>query len=99
MREVDRLLEEWAPLHPEQALELLLPTFFSIAVRAAAVRWIFQWTDDNILVVLPQLVQSLKFEVYHDSALARALLQCAMSNPRIVQSLFWCLKTDLSSTE
>ena len=45
---------------------------------------------------LPQLVQSLKYEVYHDSPLANFLLKLAIKYPlRIGHQFFWSLKAEM----
>lgn len=45
---------------------------------------------------LLQLVQVLKYESYHDTALCRFLLKRAIRNKRIGHFLYWYLKAELS---
>lgn len=48
---------------------------------------------------LLQLVQSLKYEVYHDSSLARFLLKLAIKYPLTIgHSFFWNLKSEMFNT-
>jgi hypothetical protein len=66
LREIQRMLDEFAPPSPTQAFELLLPSFPAANVRTYAVGCIFsQWDDDQVLVFLPQVhapeINQLKF--------------------------------------
>eukprot|EP00051_Salpingoeca_urceolata_P006154 m.81801 g.81801 ORF g.81801 m.81801 type:complete len:2298 (+) comp14704_c1_seq2:319-7212(+) len=94
-----RLVKSWETLHPVEALELLHWRLPDIDVRRAAVDWLFAITDDELLDFLPQLVQAIKFEVFHGSALALALLRRAMGNSRFLHQLFWLLAADLESPD
>ena len=45
---------------------------------------------------MPQLVQALKYELFHNSPLAEFLLEKALSNTRVVgHAFFWALKASL----
>ena len=45
---------------------------------------------------MPQLVQALKYELFHNSPLAEFLLEKALSNTRVVgHAFFWALKSNL----
>ncbi len=49
---------------------------------------------------LPQLVQALKYETYHNNALSQFLLERALRSRLIVgQNLFWELKVAMDSEE
>ena len=46
---------------------------------------------------MPQLVQALKYEVFHHSPLAEFLLEKALSNTRVVgHAFFWALRACLA---
>ncbi|XP_071493247.1 phosphatidylinositol 4-phosphate 3-kinase C2 domain-containing subunit beta-like [Diadema antillarum] len=91
LADIYALLEEWVPLDPLDALQLLHPRFADQHVRAKAVQWIQPTPDDELCDYLPQLVQALKYESYHDSALASFLIERALSSIRIAQYLYWYL--------
>ena len=55
---------------------------FFIDIRALAVDWISEISDDELVDYLFVLVEALKYEHYHDSALARFLFRRALGNPR-----------------
>lgn len=46
---------------------------------------------------MPQLIQALKYEVFHQSPLSEFLLEKALNNTRLIgHALFWNLKANLS---
>lgn len=85
------MLKCWKPMEPVRALELLLPTFPDMEVRKLAVNWIKFVDSDELIDYLPQLVVAYTQETYHESPLARFLLQRAMARPRVAHYLFWLL--------
>ncbi|TYZ66662.1 hypothetical protein PybrP1_007480 [[Pythium] brassicae (nom. inval.)] len=90
-----RLLRLWTPPTYLQALQLLSPAFPDPKVRAYAVRCMHALPDHRLALVLPQLVQALKNERYHDSALARFLLLRGLGNPpQIGYLLYWFLRAE-----
>lgn len=56
------MLNLWTPPDPEDALELLGPTFTHPAVRRYAIGRLDQAPDDDLMLYLLQLVQALKYE-------------------------------------
>ena len=92
VNEIHDLVKSWKPLTPTLSLELLKANFPDNTVRHLAVSWLDSIGDDELCDYLPQLVQGLKFENYHNSALARFLIKHALTNPRIAHYLFWHLK-------
>lgn len=85
------MLKCWKPMEPVRALELLLPTFPDTEVRKLAVNWIKSVDSDELVDYLPQLVVAYTQETYHESFLAKFLLQRAMARPRVAHYLFWLL--------
>ncbi|XP_068850876.1 phosphatidylinositol 4,5-bisphosphate 3-kinase catalytic subunit gamma isoform isoform X2 [Aphelocoma coerulescens] len=67
-------------------------------VRAMAVQKLESLEDDDVLHYLLQLVQAVKFEPYHDSALARFLLKRGLRNKRIGHFLFWFLRSEIAQS-
>ncbi|XP_004343363.2 phosphoinositide-3-kinase [Capsaspora owczarzaki ATCC 30864] len=94
--DVHRLLQEWTPLSPVAALELLHAKYPDTRVRETAIEWMSALSDDDLCDCLPQLVQGLKYETFHDSALLRFLIHRALGSCRIGLQLFWCLKADMN---
>jgi hypothetical protein len=96
VRELYELLRFWAPLNAAQAIELVGSNFSDPAIRAHGVAALDQLPDADVLAFLPQLVQALKFELNHDSALATLLVQRAFRcRHRIGHSFFWLLKSEM----
>ncbi|KAG7400890.1 Phosphatidylinositol 4,5-bisphosphate 3-kinase catalytic subunit gamma isoform [Phytophthora boehmeriae] len=93
--ETYRLLLHWRQPTYLQALQLLSPLYSDPKVRAYAVRCMHALPDHRLQLYLLQLVQALKNERYHDSALARFLLMRALTNPaQIGYLLYWFLKAE-----
>ncbi|EEB15521.1 Phosphatidylinositol 3-kinase catalytic subunit type, putative [Pediculus humanus corporis] len=61
-RQAIELLNHWAPMDVEDALELLSPNFTHPVVRKYAVTRLKQACDEDLLLYLLQLVQALKYE-------------------------------------
>ncbi|EGC32311.1 hypothetical protein DICPUDRAFT_38568, partial [Dictyostelium purpureum] len=96
VREAHRLLSIWSPLSPLEALELLDVKFADELVREYAVKCIGALSDSDLALYLLQLVQSIKHEPYHDSALARFLIQRALNNRAIIgHPFFWHLEAEM----
>ncbi|XP_064019697.1 phosphatidylinositol 4-phosphate 3-kinase C2 domain-containing subunit alpha [Pogoniulus pusillus] len=93
--EIYSLLQQWPPLSPLAALELLDSKFADQEVRNTAVNWIETLSDDELTDFLPQFVQALKYETYLDSALVKFLLARALGSIRIAHYLYWLLKDTL----
>lgn len=99
LQEIYRLLNVWTPMFPVDAMELLKVNFPDCKVRAMAVRWMGNFSDDELCDYLPQLVQALKYEIYHDSPLARFLVRRALGNVRLMHLLFWYLKDKINEPQ
>eukprot|EP01126_Amoeba_proteus_P004228 TRINITY_DN11421_c0_g4_i3.p1 TRINITY_DN11421_c0_g4~~TRINITY_DN11421_c0_g4_i3.p1 ORF type:complete len:857 (-),score=216.68 TRINITY_DN11421_c0_g4_i3:53-2623(-) len=95
VQEMHQLLEEWAPINPVDALELLDARYADPRVREYAVRNLDRLSTAEVEDYLLQLVQVIKYEPYHDSALARFLLKRAIRNKRIGHFLYWFLKSEI----
>uniref|UniRef100_A0A452HTS1 Uncharacterized protein n=1 Tax=Gopherus agassizii TaxID=38772 RepID=A0A452HTS1_9SAUR len=72
--EIYSLLQQWPPLPPLTAMELLDSKFADQEVRTTAVNWIEAMSDDELTDFLPQFVQALKYETYLDNSLVRFIL-------------------------
>lgn len=91
-----RLLHLWAMPSPHVALQLLDHETPDPKVRAFAVQCLEQLPDEELRQYLLQLTQVLKYERYHDSALARFLLRRALLRPRYMGHMFfWMLKSEI----
>ncbi|XP_066278621.1 phosphatidylinositol 4-phosphate 3-kinase C2 domain-containing subunit beta-like [Branchiostoma lanceolatum] len=99
LADIYSLVHNWSPLTPVSALELLHPHFADKEVRATAISWMQHLPDDELYDFLPQLVQALRYECYHDSALARFLLERSLASVRIAQQLYWHLKDNVGDQQ
>nr|XP_046253413.1 phosphatidylinositol 4,5-bisphosphate 3-kinase catalytic subunit gamma isoform [Scatophagus argus]XP_046253414.1 phosphatidylinositol 4,5-bisphosphate 3-kinase catalytic subunit gamma isoform [Scatophagus argus] len=78
------------------ALELLSMDFPDVTVRSLAVQRLESLSNDDVLKYLLQLVQTLKVEPYHDSFLARYLIQRALRSKRIGHFFFWYVRSEVA---
>jgi hypothetical protein len=95
VQQLRRELRGWPLLPPELALEVLDASFADPVVRQYAVTCIDQFSDAQLSDVLLQLVQALKYEQAHNSALARMLVRRALRSPALAHQLFWFLKSEI----
>jgi len=95
VQRMHRLLRLWAVPSPLEALQLLDGQFPDPKVRAYAVQCLEGLPDDDLVLYMLQLVQVLKNEPFHDSALARFLLRRSLLNPPLVGHIFfWYLQAE-----
>ncbi|KAJ8257558.1 hypothetical protein GJAV_G00186940 [Gymnothorax javanicus] len=80
------------------ALELLSVDFADEQVRKLAVERLETLSNDDVLRYLLQLVQTLKFEPYHDSYLARFLIRRALGSKRIGHYFFWYVRSEVTGS-
>lgn len=93
-----KLLEEWQPLQPTAALELFGARYADARVREYAVRCLYGMSDDELGEYILQLVQVIKAEPYHTSAIAHFLLERALQSPAVIgHRLFWNLRAELDN--
>eukprot|EP01063_Lacrimia_lanifica_P008012 TRINITY_DN1514_c0_g2_i1.p1 TRINITY_DN1514_c0_g2~~TRINITY_DN1514_c0_g2_i1.p1 ORF type:complete len:1150 (+),score=399.61 TRINITY_DN1514_c0_g2_i1:130-3579(+) len=82
------------------ALPLLDARFANGRVRDYAVRILDRMHDSQLAECVLQLVQVLKYEPYHNSAVARFLLKRSIANPhQIGHPVFWHLKAEMCNPQ
>ncbi|XP_078727629.1 phosphatidylinositol 4,5-bisphosphate 3-kinase catalytic subunit gamma isoform-like [Lampetra fluviatilis] len=98
VRETHGFLQRWntTDFDLSIAMELLDGNFVDGFVRRMAVERLAASGNDEILLFLLQLVQALKFEPYHDSPLARFLIQRALRSKRLGHFFFWFLRSEIA---
>ncbi|CAD5121049.1 DgyrCDS9590 [Dimorphilus gyrociliatus] len=94
LSELYSMLQVWQPPSPEQAVQLLLPIFQDSRVRSYAIEQLSKLTGDELRVLLPQLIQAVKFESYHHSELVEFLLAQSIQSIRFAHDLYWLLFRD-----
>lgn len=98
--ELHEVLYKWLPSNPYDALELLDAKFADEQVRSYAVRCLEQFSDDDLILFMPQLIQALKYEAYHASKLAIFLLKRSIANRiRVGHFFFWFLRAEIIAPE
>lgn len=97
LNELYQLIDSWDPLPALDAIQLLLPDFADCRVRALAVQSLDRLPDDELLDLLPQLVNTLCFESSPDCALSWLLLRRSLCSVRLAHAFYWLLKDAVSS--
>lgn len=98
--EAYRCLGFWKKISYQDAIELLDAKFADTHVREYAVSCLVGMPDSELANLLLQLIQSLKYEPYHNSALARFLVSSALQNKIMIgQPFFWYCNAELYSPE
>ncbi|KAJ6195937.1 kinase-like domain-containing protein [Bipolaris maydis] len=99
VRQAAPLLEKWAEIDVDDALELLGPHFDHPIVRSYAVERLKKADDEELQLYLLQLVQALKYEApgeADDSSLARFLVTRAANSFTLGNFLHWYLMVEIS---
>uniref|UniRef100_A0A8R1DT10 phosphatidylinositol 3-kinase n=1 Tax=Caenorhabditis japonica TaxID=281687 RepID=A0A8R1DT10_CAEJA len=92
VKSVYQILEEWAPLRPEIAVQLLLPQYPDERVRAYAVQSLAAGSTDFLYNTIPTFIEALRFELYEKSALAEFILELAMVSLDFTFEIYWQLQ-------
>ncbi|KAJ4314147.1 Phosphatidylinositol (PI) 3-kinase [Neodidymelliopsis sp. IMI 364377] len=100
-RQAAPLLDKWAEIDVDDALELLGPHFDHPVVRSYAVERLKKADDEELQLYLLQLVQALKYEAPgegDDSSLARFLVTRAANSFALGNFLHWYLMVEISDS-
>ena len=81
VNEVYKMLKNWTPMDPEDAICLLDAKFPDDKIRGYAVNQISKLSDDKIAFYMIQFAQALQYEEQHLSPLAETLIERAVKNP------------------
>ena len=96
VNETYKMLRNWAPMEPEEAISLLDAKFPDEKVRSYAVERINNLSDDDLALFMLQFAQALLYEEQHYSPLSEMLITRSLQNPYVVgQAFFWSLKGNL----
>uniref|UniRef100_T1J9I0 Uncharacterized protein n=1 Tax=Strigamia maritima TaxID=126957 RepID=T1J9I0_STRMM len=90
LSDIYSMLKEWTPMSPIDAL-----VFPDVNVRRVAISWVKELGSDELCDFLPQLVQAVKFDTWHNSATAKFLLERSLTSIRVAHHLYWLLKQNL----
>lgn len=100
-RQAAPMLEKWAKIDVDDALELLGAQFDDPVVRSYAVERLKNADDRELQLYLLQLVQALKYEAASDgddSSLARFLVTRAANSFTLGNFLHWYLMVEISDS-
>jgi len=96
LEELDKILLNAKSLNPVQALNLLSGNYLHENIRGFAVDCLKNCSYIEVEDYIIQLIQALKYEMYHDSPLARYLIDLAIKYPLTVgHTLFWGLRSEM----
>ena len=92
VQELPTILSCWEKPKPTEVLLLLDADFADPLVREYAVNILEDFTDNEIMLYMLQLVQALKYEPYDESPLLKFLFRRGLAEPKFVgHQLFWQL--------
>ena len=91
--EIDRLVNLCKPVSYKQALVLLTGRFLHDSIRKYAVDCLKKATYIEIMDFLIQLVQALKYEMFHESYLAEFLLKISIKNPLTIGKIIFIFRS------
>ncbi|CAI5454702.1 unnamed protein product [Caenorhabditis angaria] len=89
LAQVYQILEVWAPLRPEIAMQLLLPQYPDERIRSYAVRWLSTGSTDFLYNTIAQFIEALRFELYEQSSLADFILELSTVGLDFTYELYW----------
>ena len=96
VKELKKVLKIADPLTPVQSMELLTGKYLHEYIRSFAVNCLQNSSINEIETFLIQLVQGLKFEMYHDNKLAIFLLKRSVEYPLTIgHCFFWSLRSEM----
>ena len=94
--EAHLMLKLWEPMNPEEALALLDARFPDSDVRLYAVQRISEFSDDDLVLYMLELVQALIYEDQHWSPLGEFLLERSLANSHMIgHEFFWLVRSQL----
>ena len=96
IKELKKVLRMADLLTPVQSMELLTGKYLHEYIRSFAVNCLQHSSINEIETYLIQLVQGLKFEMYHDNKLAIFLLKLSVAYPLTIgHCFFWSLRSEM----
>ena len=96
VKELKKILKIADLLSPVQSMELLTGKYLHEYIRSFAVNCLHHSSINEIETYLIQLVQGLKFEMYHDNKLATFLLELSVAYPLTIgHCFFWSLRSEM----
>jgi hypothetical protein len=96
LKELEKILKVATKLNPIQALQLLTGNYLHESIRKFAVNCLREAHIVEVQDYIIQLVQALKYEMCHDSHLAKYLLESAINHPLTIgHAIFWNLRSEM----
>ena len=98
VKELRKVLKMAELLTPVQSMELLTGKYLHEYIRSFAVLCLSKSSVTEIETYLIQLVQGLKYEMFHDNKLAIFLLKLSISYPLTIgHCFFWSLRSEMNN--
>lgn len=93
--EIHHLLIDYPPVYPFVGFEILALDVCDIIIRKYAIKCLQSVSNKELQSVIPQLVQSLKREIYLSSDLTIFLLHRALNNKKVGHAFYWYLNSEM----
>lgn len=92
---VEELLQEYPVIHSFAGLKILALPVCNIPLWEYAVKCLWSLSDSEIISIIPQLIQSIKREMYICGPISRFLLTKALSRKAIGYVMYWHIKSEM----
>lgn len=92
---IEELLKDYPVIHSFAGLEILSLPISNICVWEYAVKCLWSLSDSEIISIIPQLIQSIKREMYICGPISRFLLTKALSRKAIGYVMYWHVKSEM----
>lgn len=92
---IEELLQDYPIIHSFAGLEILAMPISNIRVWEYAVKCLWSLSDSEIISIIPQLIQSVKREMYICGPVSRFLLMKALSRKSIGYVMYWHIKSEM----
>lgn len=93
--EIHRIVKDFPVIHSFAGLEILALPIADLNIKEYAVKCLWGLSDSEIISIIPQLVQSIKKEMYICGPISRFLLTKALNRKSIGYVLYWHIKSEM----
>jgi len=93
--EIHRIMEDYPIIHSFAGLEILALPVADLRIKEYAVKCLWGLSDSEIISIIPQLVQSIKKEMYICGPISRFLLTKALNRKAIGYVMYWHIKSEM----
>jgi len=97
LTEIYDILKDYPLIYPFAGFEILALESCDIQVREYAVKCLHSLSNKEIQECMPQLIQSLKLDIYLSSSLTIFMLMRALKNRSVGHTFYWYLVSEMDN--